>query len=316
VSRWGMARLDSSREEGDHHDHAVERYDDGRVVRPQTESEEERMMRIATEASLKDWEERVGYGKNSKGEIRSNSKKDNRSSQRGNGQRSGSHRTKKRHSANNLTAIGEDNLIDFDTDEMAIGVPHINILERGYSDVSALDDDATTASFMMNTALPVRQPPPMGPIHNTNQQQSSHFTGQDPTFRAQYAQQPWSSVGTLSTPRNRFGSVPPSDASFAVPPAPTLDDYEDAFGGSAMNVGASVMGGPAITVNPMSPASPGAPHHTAQQYGMQQAPPQMAPQQQWQSQSFGAPGAGAGVAAGGPGKRNSFDPFRADPFAS
>jgi len=311
VSRLGMARLDSSRgEEGaSYDDERTFSENEYRSMQPQTEPEEDFMMKAATEASLKDWEKRAGYGKNSKGKMSTN------------GTSSG--HTKNRHSANNLTAIGEDNLIDFGTDEVASGAPHhINLLERGSPDLSALDDDATTASFMMNTAMPMQKPPPIGAIHNTNQQQSAHFTSKDPTFFPQRAQQPWSSVGSLSTPRNNFCSMPPSDMSFAVPPAPTLDDYNDAFGGSAINAGSSVIGGPTVTVNHMYPVSPmsvgtGSPSvHAAQQRGMQQRSSQTASQQQWQPQPFGSPGAGAGVAAGGPRSNSSFDPFQADPFAS
>jgi hypothetical protein len=236
-----------------------------------------------------------------------------------------------------LTAIGEDNLIDFGADEAASGISHINIPERHFSDVSVMDDDATTAAFMMPaqppppSAMRAQPPPPIGPLYNHNPQQAFQHPGPDPTFRAQYAQQPWSSVGTLSTPRNRVGGAPPSDASFAVPPAPTLDDYEDAFGGSTLQGGAPVWGGPPVAGMPMSPVSAaslgmGAPmtqHYAPQQYGMQQASAPMAPQQQWQSpqqqwpsQSFAAPVAGGGVVVGGPGKSNSFDPFQADPFGS
>lgn len=311
VSRFGMARLDSSRgEEGaSYDDERAFSENEYRSMQPQTESEEDFMMKTATEASLKDWEKRADYGKISKGEMSANGTKDVKPSKR-----SRSH-AKYRHSANNLAAIGEDNLIDFGTDEVSSGAPHhINLLERGSSDLSALDDDATTASFMMNTAMPMQQPPPIGAIHNTNQRQSSHFTSKDPTFFPQHAQQPWSSVGSLSTPRNNFGSMPSSDMSFAVPPAPTLDDYNDAFGGSAINTGSSVISGPTVTVNHMYPVSPmsvgmGSPGaHAAQQLGMQQRSSQMASQQQWQRQPFGSPG--------GPRSNDSFDPFQADPFAS
>mmetsp|Transcript_21039 Transcript_21039/g.38029 ORF Transcript_21039/g.38029 Transcript_21039/m.38029 type:complete len:580 (+) Transcript_21039:221-1960(+) len=379
VRRWGLMRLESSSQEEErggtsgerrhsasgnferkgrmvdeyHFDKAKGRSDynkygqsisknEKKAMHPRTESDEERMMRIAMEASLKDWEKDAGYGNKNSGSsqkpaIRSHSSSSEENNGASGNRQNRSRRTKKPNGATNLGAIGEDNLIDFGADEGERTVSQITFSRETTSDVSVMDDDATTASFMMNTgwnsnvaqqqpAMPAQQPP-VGQIYSNYQQPPQYH---DPTFRqpqyqdprAQYAQQQWNSVGTLSstpaTPTNRPGI--PSDASFAFAPPPTLDDYRDAFGGS-------VMGGSTMMVNPMlSPASsalgmnsPMAQQQQAQQYGMQQAPSQLSPQ--WQSQSFGAPvGGGAGGGWGAPaaqmGERNKFDPMRADPFAS
>lgn len=316
-----------------------------KAMSPRSESEEERMMRIAMEASIKDWEQ--GPSSSYTGSLRTASSEENDSSY-GNGPkdsnigRSNKSRPAKEKSRENLTSklssIGEDNLIDFGPDDAAKAVSQITISRHTTSDVSVLDDDnATTASFIMNTAWnshaapPPQQlsQPPLPAAQNyagqlyPSQQQQQQPQFRDPTFRAQYAQQPWSSVGTLSsnpaTPRGAVGS----DASFAVPPPPSWDDYQNAFGGSTMNMGASIAGGSVAMTNGqvMSPAaSVGmASPMSQQQYGMQQA-------SQWSSfgpaQGMVAAG-GASMGGGGVGgaspqvaNRNKFDPLRADPFAS
>jgi len=397
VSRWGLMRAESQEEEisnggGMHGEHkhvgnnrefeskgrmvdeyyfdkakgrsSAESYRYGqsisksehKALNPRSESDEERMVRIATEASLQDWEKDHGHGK-THGSSRSRSSEENDSSF-GNGRKDSSRRAKKENSTNKLGAIGEDNLIDFGSDASK-AMSQITISRQTTSDISVMDDDATTASFMENTAWnssgaqpppppqhqPPRQPhvgqlypdqqqqqqqPPyyqeLYPNQQQQQQQPQYY--QDPTFRSQYAQQPWTSVGTISsnpvTPRGSVGI--PSDASFAVPPPPTMDDYNNAFGGSTMNMGASVIGGSTVMTHsqPMSPgASVGMTSPMAQmqpqmaQYGMQQA-------SQWQSQSFGPPGGGPVVggmsmsmgASPQMAKSNKFDPMRADPFAS
>jgi len=312
-----------------------------KAMNPRTESEEERMMRIAMEKSLNDWDKDHGYAKSSNGSpslhngaIRSHhpriSEENNNPS--GNRQNTSRRVKKQNNGGNNLSAIGEDdNLIDFGEDHATKAVSHINI-SRQYtdSDISVLgDDDATTASFTMNTAwnsgagqqqqqpsMPMQQQPSTGQIYSNPQPTPYH----DPTFRSQYAQQPWSSVGTLGSPTSGDGP-PSSGASFAVPPPPTWDDYNDAFGG------ASVMGGPTVATNPpMSPASyesvgmrsPMAQQQQAQQYGMQQqASSRLLPQWQSQAQMFGASSVGGIPSpAAQVGKGNAYDPFRADPFAS
>lgn len=235
-----------------------------------------------------------------------------------------------------MTSIGEDNLIDFGTvDDAARAVSQITISRQTTSDVSVLgdDDDKTTASFMLNTAwgsnaaapqqqtLPAMMSPGMlipspANIYANQQQPSPQY--QDPTFaRQQYAQQPWSSVGTVSstTPRSGYGGLPSSDASFAVPPPPTLDDYKNAFGGSSMSVygngGASVMGGSTVMVstNMMPPASPASVGMASPMTQQMQQQSQMAGTAQYGMPSHSSPAPSAA-------KSNIFDPFRADPFAS
>lgn len=102
----------------------------------------------------------------------------------------------------------------------------------------------------------------------------------------------------------------PSDASFAVPPPPTWDDYNNAFGGSMRSMGgASVMGGSTVMVNNpiMSPmASPASVGMTSPMTSFQQPPPQYGMQQQ-QQQLYQSPSPPVT-------KSNRFDPLRADPF--
>ena len=202
---------------------------------------------------------------------------------------------------NKLSSIGEDdNLIDFSAEEATQRISQISISRHTDSDVSVLgNDDATTASFMLNTTIPPQSD--MSPRnlysnqYQQQQQQMPHY--HDPTFHQ--PQRPWSSAGTVSSGYNtpRAYGVPPSDASFAVPPPPSMMDIRGAFGGSTMSMGGSV-------ISPMSNASAGfspmAPQQQ-QQYSMQQA-------SQWQSQSGTVP-------LGSTQMQNSkFDPLRSDPF--
>ncbi|KAL3817300.1 hypothetical protein ACHAXA_003041 [Cyclostephanos tholiformis] len=315
-----------------------------RAMTPRTESDEERMVRIALEASLREWEENhaaVVPGIGAPPPPRHvPSRKD------------------ERNYAKTLTSIGEDtNLIDFGDENFDDMAPNYVVSPDGPSDVSIMaDDDATTASFFPTTtpsqsyvagmermyhpptAYQRVQPPPP-----PQQQQQGYY--QDPTFRPpsqlNQAQRPWSGVGTVSsttpiTPRGMNTMMPPSDASFVVPPPPTWDDYNNAFGRfSELSVagGASVVGGGGYTVTSgdpvMSPMSNGSigmgspmvqqqqqqQQHSVAQYGMQQAP-------RWQLQSFEPTAGGGGqVYVGGPfpsqmARGSNFDPLRSDPFAS
>ena len=386
VSRWGLMRLESEEEEeetyrggGTHgQNHSANSGQTGRMVdeyyldkakqkqgcrygqsiskseykamNPKSESEEERMMRIATEASLNDWEKDVS--------IRTGSSEENDSSygnSSGHSQQGSDHHyqsnqpsSAKKSNPSRMLSIGEDsNLIDFGTaDETTKAMSQISISRHTASDVSVLgDDDATTASFMLNATwgssngnqngavqhppmatispLQQQQPPSPGQMMYPNQQQPSpHY--QDPTFRGQYAHQPWSSVGTISsnpaTPRG--GGMPPSDASFAVPPPPTWDDYNNAFGGSSRSVAPSViMGGPTTaSVNPimMTPASPASVGMTSpMSYAYNQHSQSLMPGAQYgmQQQPLGGPKMGA-QSLPKPSVPCRFDPLRADPFSS
>lgn len=312
-----------------------------RAMNPRTESEEERMVRIAQEASLKDWEkEDVGrHNKQSNTSLRAGSSSSEENNSDSGNRKKDRKRSGRKKSTKKMTAIGEDNLIDFGADDAAQGISQISITRQASSNVSVLaDDDATTASFVINTAWGsngVQQQPPMPPVYNNQQQpryqQQPPPQYHDPTFQIPYAQQqqPPSYVGSVSSASPRIGMGLPSDASFAVAPPPTWDDYNQAFGGSTTNMGASVVGGGSMMmINPMSPtssASVGVMSPMAQQqpapamqYGMQQQQQQMAPQRQlapqWQSQTFG-PGSIPSPASQAA-SANKFDPMRADPFAS
>ena len=322
VSRWGMMRADSGIEEtphggGQHGEHrSMENNgDDGphgrmldefyfdkakrrgssrgngtsitkseyKAMSPRSESEEERMFRIALEASKRD------------GSLRTAEENDGMFSNGRNGQSALSP------PPNKLSSIGEDNLIDFGAEEATQRISQISISRHTDSDVSVLgNDDATTASFMLNTTIPPQSD--MSPRNlypnQYQQQQMPHY--HDPTFNQNQPQRPWSSAGTISSGEHntpRAYGVPPSDASFAVPPPPSMGDIRGAFGGSTMSMGGSV-------ISPMSNSSAGmSPMAPQQQYGMQQA-------SQWQSQS-------ASVPLGSTQMQNSkFDPLRSDPFAS
>jgi len=326
VSRWGNMRADSGIEEtphggGQHGEHRhMENNGDigphGRMVdefyfeakrrgssrghgtsitkseykakSPRSESEEEKMMRIALEASKRD------------GSLRTSSSAEENDGVYGNGRNGQSARSPP--PPNKLSSIGEDNLIDFGAEEATQKISQISISRHTDSDVSVLgNDDATTASFMLNTTIPPQSdmsPRNLYPSqYQQQQQQMPHY--HDPTFSQNQPQRPWSSAGTVSSGHNtpRPYGVPPSDASFAVPPPPSMGEIRGAFGLSTMSMGGSV-------ISPMSNASAGqspmAPQ-MQQQHGMQQA-------SQWQSQS-------ATVPLGSTQMQNSkFDPLRSDPF--
>ncbi len=348
VSRWGLLRLDSESETVPHdgfknapkgrmvdeyyfdkskqrspyeahtNGHAISK-DEYNAISPRSKSEEERMMGIATNASLKEWEEQHSPPRKSSTDNSSSS-----SYERNHG--TSNRQVKERNTAKQLPSIVEDNLIDFGVDDASKAMTQISIHRETASDVSVLDDDATTASFMVNTAWMSdrARTTPLQPVMSSNQlnpgqmylNQQPQLQPQpryhDPTY-AQYAKQPWGSAGGIPspqvTPRNAVGGMPPSDASFAVPPPPTWDDYRDAFGGST--TGVSVIGGYAgpTTNQAMSPIS---------QASVGIASPLS---QQWQSQQFVAQGGGGSVSVGGQSRgatqmtKSQFDPMRSDPFA-
>ena len=327
LSRWGMLRADSGVE--DTHDQGSERQhytgsnnnqtgrledeyyfakskgkkfnseiskSERKAMAPRTESDEQRMMRIAMEASLRDVDNenhaRRSYNGNGSALLLRNSSHEENNAGSGNMQQSSSsQRVKKENKSSSLVTVGEDtNLIDFGDpdDTLAKGVSQITISRRMQSDVSVLeDDDATTASFMMN---PNGQPTTM-PAGN-NVYAPNQYQYRDPTYAP--PQRPWNGVGTISS--NPVANTRPglsSEMSFVVPPAPTLDDYNNAFGGSSMSMTAS------FAPNPLSPASTIGMHSPT------------APRGNWQSQpTGGAPNAAP------PTKSYTFDPLRADPFAS
>lgn len=333
VSRWGLLRLEdpghfdeskdrSSSDSYWHNEHFSN--SEKRAMHPKTESGEKRMMKDAMKASLENWDKDHGHGKKNNGSSRPRSSAESDSSARNGRNSSSSWRPKKENNANALGAIGEDNLIDFGFAAPA----EINLSQQATSDISVMDDDATTASFRMNTAwnsnsAPPQQQPTLSPSQpyagqytgtlypNQYQQQQQQPQYQDPTFHPQYAQKPLTSVGIMSTnPVAPRGSVEiPSDASFAMPPPPTMDDYNNAFVGSQVNMGAPVIGGSTVmTTYQPSPGSvasyavgmtsPIASMQQQQQqpqmaqYGMQQASQSL-------SQSF-APPRGESLAGGMP----------------
>jgi hypothetical protein len=348
VSRWGLLRLDSGTEtnlhdgggknapkgrmvdeyyfdkskqkqrspyyEAHRNGHAITK-EEYNAMSPRSESEEELHLRTATNASLREWEEKHSP---------------HRRSSKENGSSSSNRHVKEGNPATQLPSIVEDNLIDFGVDDASKAMTQISIHRETASDVSVLDDDATTASFMVNTAWTSdrARAPPLQPAMSSNQlnpgqmylNQQPQLQPQpryhDPTFHAQYAQQTWGSMGGIPspavTPRNTaVGGMPSSDASFAVPPPPTWDDYKDAFGGST-TMGASVIGGYAghtsnQFMSPMSQASVGMASPLSQQWQSQQFPPQ----QGGGSVSVGGQSRGAPQMT----KNHTFDPMRSDPFA-
>ena len=294
VSRWGMMRADSGIEEtphggGQHGEHrSMENNGDvgphGRMV------DEFYLDKAKRRGSSR------GYGTSiTKSEYKAMSPKSE-------SDMFGNERNGRSPPPNKLSSIGEDdNLIDFCAEEATQRISQISISRHTDSDVSVLgNDDATTASFMLNTTIPPQSD--MSPRnlysnqYQQQQQQMPHY--HDPTFNQNQPQRPWSSAGTVSSSQHtpRAYGVPPSDASFAVPPPPSMGDIRGAFG-STMSMGGSV-------ISPMSNASAGfspmAPQQQ-QQYSMQQA-------SQWQSQSGTVP-------LGSTQMQNSkFDPIRSDPF--
>ncbi|KAL3766937.1 hypothetical protein ACHAW5_011156 [Stephanodiscus triporus] len=300
-----------------------------KAMSPRSESDEERMVRIATEASLREWEEsrRIVRPRAVESQPRRGSSEENDGSY-GNGRSkddNNNRHAKRGNNSNKLTSIGEDDLIDFGDDDGTPKYVFPGNFERP-ADFSAMDDDITTASFAANAAWDVNgaPPPPRPPIPPARSSAGRLHPAQeqpcwDPTFRSQ---QPWSSAGTISSnPITPRGMMHASDASFAVPPPPTWDDYNNAFGGSSINAGVSNPMMSPMSTSSIGMASPMAQHlnqpmATTTQYGMQQAP-------QWQSQSFGPPGGGGGaVFVGGPsmggasqmGSSANFDPMRVNPF--
>ena len=309
------------------------------------------MVRMATEASLKDWENGNNARRGNRDQSSSKGRNTNRSRTRS-GENDSSTcnrqqdiRRTKSEGGDRLVPVREDeNLIDFGTDNsdaIARGVSQITISKQTASDVSVLgDEDATTASFMAKTgwnsaavaAPPMRQPSyPMGPIYNSSLPYSQpslqpHF--HDPTFNPQL--RPWNAGSFTSDPSLSATPRTLSDASFAVPPPPTWDDYNNAFGGGAMS--SSIAAGSVSGSTIMSPVNmsslmggalvPAPQDGGASQYSINM--PQMQTPSQWQTQSFGAPpSVQGGVTMGASaapvsnfGKNSKFDPLRNDPFAS
>jgi hypothetical protein len=276
------------------------------AMNPRNETEEDRMIRIAMEASMRDLD-RNNYVSSSKNT---------------NQHMSSIRQVKSEQNTHRLAVVGEDeNLIDFGEDsinDLSKGVSQIAFSQERSSDVSVLsvlgDDDATVASFM----VPMQQPSGFGgqrPLYPpVNQPYQQHVpvqpTFQDPTFNASFA----------STPR----AAPFNDAaSFAYAPPPTWDDYKNAFGGSVrMDMTSSVMGGSTVMSNSMmSPVSVSSPMN---------ASVSSVPQQQYQQQLYNGYAGGAYHAnpfvnqpnqpqvqvATNTGKNSMFDPLRSDPFTS
>lgn len=293
-----------------------------KVMSPRSESDEQRMIRLATEASLRDWDNDHGYGKDSSPERSSSSRAKSSSGKKK------KNKTSSKKNSSNLDAIGENsNLIDFGapaSDQLAQGFSSIEISNQPTSDVSVLgfDDDRTTASFMQNAYGPAGagQPPAFAmPPQNIQHAgygsppppppQQPHYRA-DPTYTPPHYHQPiqqqqqpqvWNSaVGFNPTQPQHFAS---STASFAMAPPPTLDDFQNAFGSSM-----SVM----PTASLMSPSSSASvvtssmsPQYNGVQYQQQHASNNQA-QQPWE----GAPSQNHAPPA------NNFDPLKLDPFAS
>ena len=298
-----------------------------KAMSPRNENEEERMIRMAMEASMRD----LNYNRNTNAHSASHYSNGN-----GHKQQHLSRQKSEQSATPRLAAVGEDeNLIDFGEDsvhDLSRGVSQIAFSQQMPSDVSVLgDDDATVASFM----VPMQQPSsgfrqqqqqyqPYNPTQQYQQPTYQHAppiqTGfQDPTFNPSFA-------SPTSTPRiNTFND----SASFAYAPPPTWDDYKDAFGGSVR----SVMGGSTVMSNSMmSPMSASSPMNSAAFVPQQQ----QQPQQHYPQQSFN--GSTSNIPAANPfaspvhssyqqqqqptaalkntGKNSMFDPLRSDPFAS
>ncbi|KAL7487265.1 hypothetical protein ACHAW6_012864 [Cyclotella cf. meneghiniana] len=298
------------------------------AMTPRNESEEERMLRIAMEVSMRDLGNN-GIAKRDENihrEVHGGSTSSDRI------QRNSSIRqVKSENNTPRLTAVGEnDDLIDFGDDDVsniARGVSHIAFTQQINSDVSVLgDDDATTASFMVPVQSSrvggFQQQPFAPPVGQPYQQQPSvQPTFHDPTFN---------SYSSASTPRaGGFNDA----ASFAFAPPPTWDDYNNAFGGNiSVNMGASEAGGSigmsTLMTSPLAGSSPvnvGTSFAVPQQpqFQQQQQPQQHYsgypgnnmnfPSHQYQTQSYGAPSQQpANSYSGG---KSMFDPLRHDPFA-
>lgn len=292
-----------------------------RAMNPRSENDEERMTRIALEASLRDLDnQRQTIGIKDHSPVKRSTHQGSRRNVKSEG------------GTPQLAVVGEDeNLIDFGDDSMnnlARGVSQIAFAaQNNSSDVSVLgDDDATTASFMVKTT----------PMQSTGQQQP-YYSQQS----GQYYQQPMQHQPTMQTqyqdptfayaPSTPRGGGFNDAASFAYAPPPTWDDYNNAFGGGmSMNgsvAGGSVMQSPASTVGMSSPINSAlVPVPQQQQYGGQYYSanvPQQNAHAQWQSQSYGAPPQQYQQQQPAPPTHgnvlkssNMFDPLRSDPFAS
>ena len=277
-----------------------------KAMNPKDESEEERMIRIAMQNSMRDLD------------------KDNHVSTSSPHAHRSSGQVKSEHNAPKLAAVGEDeNLIDFGEDnlhDLSRGVSQIAFSQP--SDVSVLgDDDATVASFMMPMQQPAgfHQQPQQQQAFSNNQPYHPQIYQQAPPIKPGY-QDPTFSMSSPTTPRNGLNDA----ASFAYAPPPTWDDYKDAFGGSVrMSTDGSVMGG--SMMSPMSAASP--------MNGSATFAPQMQQQYQHYQQQQVINGFTGSIHASNPfaspnnhhtnqqpaantGKNSMFDPLRNDPFAS
>lgn len=325
ISRWqiGDNSGPSGTPTGQRNDHfLLENDSEKKAMSPRSESEEQRMIRLATEASLRDWDNEHGYGKNSSPERSSLSRAKSSS-----GKKKKSKKSSKKNSSN-LPQIGENssNLIDFGAptrDQLTRDFSSIEISNEPTSDVSVLgfDDDRTTASFMQKTHFPAGQPPAFAmPPQNIQHagygsppppQQQPQYRA-DPTYTPPHYHQPiqqqqpqvWNAAGSNPAQPQHSAS---STASFAMAPPPTLDDFKNAFGSSM-----SVM----PTASLMSPSSSGAsvvtssmsPQYNGMQYQQQQ-------QQQHTTNYAQQPFQGAQTQNYAP-PANKFDPLKLDPFAS
>ena len=282
---------------------------------PRSESDEERMIRLATEASLRDWDNEHGYG--SSPQRSSSSRAKSSSAKKKNS------KTSSKKKSSNLPQIGENsNLIDFGaptSDQLARDFTSIEISNEPTSDVSVLgfDDDRTTASFMRNTQFPAGQPPafamppqniqPAGYGSPPPPQQPQYRS--DPTYTPPHYHQPiqqqqpqvWNNAVGPNPAQPQHSTS--STASFAMAPPPTLDDFKNAYG-SSMSVmpTASLMSplstGASVATSTMSPQYNGVQHQQQHTTNYAQQPLQGAPMQN------NAPPA------------NNFDPLKLDPFAS
>ena len=281
---------------------------------PKNESEEDRMLRIAMEASMRDLDKNnfVSHSSSSSnGRIQPKS--------------SSARQVRSEHNTH-LVAVGEnEDLIDFGEDsvhDLSSGVSQISFSHQMPSDVSVMgDDDVTVASFM----APMQQPSVFGMQQPQQQPQQQPFypSNNQPYQQQLYQQQPafqdpTFNIPTQTTPRN--GGVN-DDMSFAYAPPPTWDDYKDAFGGS-VRMAPSVVGGGGSVVMGNSMTSPVSASSPMNMNGSAMFAPQQHFQQQ---QSYN--GYSGNVTASNPfaspnnqqqnhqPKTSMFDPLKNDPFA-
>ncbi len=282
-----------------------------KAMTPRNESEEERMMRIAMEASMRDYENQVGKrhsppSKESRHPSRHHREHRNRSRTSSEENYSSTSdeqydvRKTKSDEGNKLMSVKEDeNLIDFGDDDVAKGVSHITISgQAATSDVSVLgDDDQTTVSFMMNTGWnSVNHAPPQQPPVQP-------YVNMGHMYQQQIPLQPHFNPSPAVTPRG----IPPTDASFVFAPPPTLEDFNNAFGGGSIYGGSVAMSSPVASMNGSMAPNMQMSQSMSEGYG---SAPQYPMNQQWQAQPYGV------RAAANSGKDSKFDPLRADPFAS